>query len=825
MKIKYCFLIIFTYPFYLFSQQVVINEFMSFNSSLKDNFDLNSDWIELYNNSTLPINLNNYGLSDNISDPFKWVLPDTIIPPQAYFIIWASGKNISTPGKPMHTNWKINKEGEILTLTSATNEKVDQINSITLFTDLSYGRFPNGSNKFYFFENSTPNKPNINNGISTLTDAIVFSKKGGFFIEPFHLTLTSKLPNTQIYFTLDGSEPEPSNVKGNTYTYKTNYPFKSNQDLGDLQYDTLKTFLYQEPFLINKDQIIEKGLFTKTPSTVIESNYNVNLKELQANKIKKSTIVRAVLYRNGKKISNVITNTYISRSEKEIDFSLPLISLTTCPSNLFSYSKGIYTAGEKFDNWRLNNLNENANAFTSANYHLRGKKSEIISNIEFYEVDWSSVSFNKIVGVRINGESGRSFPLKSFRIYLKEEANNKGLNFDLFDNKNKNTQTFLLRSAGDDQFKAHIRDVLVATISKPLNFKTQSVKASNLLINGEYWGLYYIRQRHDKYYINQFYKIPLDQIYIINEPIEQKIIENDIASTQFSNLYNFILDNDMSDSVNYSYVKSKIDFENLIDYNIANIFFGNTDWGDRNARAWKTKKINLGTNIKEYDGRWRWMMHDVDESFGTSLPEGGEKYVNVFEFISTWNSISAFNFKDNNDFVIQFSNRFSDILNTYLVENRTIPILDSLEQKIEKSIVIHTNRWGYPNLSKNIDDWHEEIDKIRNYLLNREKVQRDQLRDYFDLGDDYNLIVDVSDEIHGYIRVNTIDIINHTQGINKNPYPWSGTYFKGNPISIEAIPYKGWKFSHWKGINEKERKITIIPDKNKVKLKAVFIKI
>ena len=38
-----------------------------------------SDWIEIYNSSNQPINLLDFGLSDDDEDLFKWVFPDTSI--------------------------------------------------------------------------------------------------------------------------------------------------------------------------------------------------------------------------------------------------------------------------------------------------------------------------------------------------------------------------------------------------------------------------------------------------------------------------------------------------------------------------------------------------------------------------------------------------------------------------------------------------------------------------------------------------------------------------------------------------------------------------
>ena len=48
---------------------VVISEFMAANSSaLVDDFGENSDWIEIYNGSSSPVNLLNWGLTDADKD-------------------------------------------------------------------------------------------------------------------------------------------------------------------------------------------------------------------------------------------------------------------------------------------------------------------------------------------------------------------------------------------------------------------------------------------------------------------------------------------------------------------------------------------------------------------------------------------------------------------------------------------------------------------------------------------------------------------------------------------------------------------------------------
>ena len=71
-----------------------INEFMSWNSSFITDEDGDySDWIEIYNNGSEPLNLYGCGLSDDPAYLNKWVFPPYVLEPDSYLIVFASGKN------------------------------------------------------------------------------------------------------------------------------------------------------------------------------------------------------------------------------------------------------------------------------------------------------------------------------------------------------------------------------------------------------------------------------------------------------------------------------------------------------------------------------------------------------------------------------------------------------------------------------------------------------------------------------------------------------------------------------------------------------------
>ncbi|MFA7325648.1 MAG: lamin tail domain-containing protein [Candidatus Kapaibacterium sp.] len=75
--------------------QIRINEVCSSNSeSLYDEDSDTPDWIELYNYSDQPVNLSTWKISDQPDSELAWQFPDTIINPNEYLLVYASGKNL-----------------------------------------------------------------------------------------------------------------------------------------------------------------------------------------------------------------------------------------------------------------------------------------------------------------------------------------------------------------------------------------------------------------------------------------------------------------------------------------------------------------------------------------------------------------------------------------------------------------------------------------------------------------------------------------------------------------------------------------------------------
>lgn len=126
---------------------LVINEFLASNeSTVADQDDEYEDWIEFYNNGTSSIDLEGYYLSDDGTDLEQWAFPQgTLITAGGYLVVWAD-KDEEQDG--LHANFKLSSSGESIYLTDLTGTIVDMVSYTEQSSDISWGRYLNGTGNF-----------------------------------------------------------------------------------------------------------------------------------------------------------------------------------------------------------------------------------------------------------------------------------------------------------------------------------------------------------------------------------------------------------------------------------------------------------------------------------------------------------------------------------------------------------------------------------------------------------------------------------------------------------------------------------------------------
>lgn len=146
---------------YLEVPAIVINEFMASNdTAFADEYGEYNDWIEIYNPTNQVIPIYKYFLSDDPEEPNKWRMPNTILSPNKYMIIWADSEPYQGD---RHANFKLKKDGEFIGLFDEKENHFAPIDTISYGqqeTDLSYARVPNGVGDFEISANVTPGSDN-----------------------------------------------------------------------------------------------------------------------------------------------------------------------------------------------------------------------------------------------------------------------------------------------------------------------------------------------------------------------------------------------------------------------------------------------------------------------------------------------------------------------------------------------------------------------------------------------------------------------------------------------------------------------------------------
>lgn len=750
-----------------FAQNLHLNEIMSANdATLADEDGDYEDWIEIFNSGDDPINLSGFGLSDDGDEPFKWTFPDTTIQPGGFMLIWASDKNRSITGGELHTNYGVSAGGEELFLTHSNGDLLDQSPERELEDDISLGRQPDGTGGWFLFDEPTPGTANTSEPILEQLDPPELSHKAGFYNSAFNLELSHDEENVTFYYTLNGSTP------------------------------TEESAVYSGPISIS-DRSSEPNSFSTIPTNFMNNEYGFREPD---GLIPKSTVLRILAVKEGFRPAES-THTFFVFPEGKGKHALPVISITTDSLNLFGHEQGIYVPGTHYEEGKDD----------TGNYYKTGDNWERVASFEFFDEDGKrQVSQN--VGLRIHGGFTRRYAHKTLRVYARGEYGEGSINYPIFpDLEYDEYERLLLRNSGNEQGYTMFRDAAAHTIVSHFNMDTQAHRPSVVYINGEYWGIHNIRERFDDNYLERVYGVDGDRIDYLTNHWEIQYGTN----WPYQNMVNFIDSAELSDEANMDSVKTLMDIDNFLDYYTAEIYFINTDWPFGNIDFWRLHTAYNEHAPVGHDGRWRWMLFDLDVGFGfvqsadyNMLRRVTRRY--LFDDVE-WPNLIIWNLLQNESFKHDFINRMADHLNTSFRTDRVLGIIDELQAQIEPEMPQYIQRWGRP---EGMNQWRGFVNGMRDFAERRPDFLRQNILDHFELESTTSISVDVNDADRGNVIVNSLLISPETPGVDENPYPWIGTYFSGVPVTLKARPEPGFHLSHWNvdGRDIYSTELTFLPD-------------
>ena len=122
-----------------------------------------SDWLELYNPSDAPLQLNadEWFVSDNLTELDQFALPALTIPARGHLLIFCDDSNRVT--SQIHTNFKISSTGDMLVLSKKQGDVfllADSLFSGVQDPGLSKARIPDGGAIWQNNSNPTPGDSN-----------------------------------------------------------------------------------------------------------------------------------------------------------------------------------------------------------------------------------------------------------------------------------------------------------------------------------------------------------------------------------------------------------------------------------------------------------------------------------------------------------------------------------------------------------------------------------------------------------------------------------------------------------------------------------------
>lgn len=725
---------------------VFINEVCSWNETvLKDSEEEFCDYIELYNASGTEISIEGWHLSDESAALQKCRLEGSLGPGERR-IIYADGEGML----PDAVSFRIGSEGETVFLSDAGGNLVDSISVPALDADTVYARVQDGQELWARMEPS-PGAPNGEYAVlpDKTLNAPVFSAVSGFYEEPFLLKLRAE-ENETIFYTTDGSTP--------------------TEDSRQYEDGIMIEAASSRPNVWNSVQNVVENWKEYTPSEELAD---------------KATVIRAMTADAQGNISEVATATYFVGLDGYENTDV--LSIAADPEDLFG-EDGIFVTGREYDEWYLSDPGTEEEA-PLPNFRKRGREWEAKASIQLFES--GKEVLNQTAGLRVQGASTRGEPKKRFKIYAREEySGSEYFDLELFDKK---SHSFLLRHGFIDAFAPYLveeRDLSV-----------QHSRPVAVFLNGEFWYGTYMREKYDKYYLQETYGVDADNVVIIKDG---NVNEGEVEYVdEYQELLDWIRENeDLPPEEAYRILDERIDMQSYIDFLCANIYLCNMDTTQNaNYMLWRTMK-DEGT---EYgDCKWRWFLYDLDSvewldptpygnySSRTELaffPQG--KFENGRTPLKDHSFLRALRHDD--VFRERFVMSFLDMANTCFA-------VEEVEEKLEA--------------------WGEDLSWNEGFFAHRAEYIIPNVAGAFHLSGVLEEIqVEVSDAQGGYVKVNTC-----TPDLSEGP--WTGRYFIDYPVKLQAVAAEGYRFAGWKGsyITDEEE-ISADLKEGSVSVTAVFEKI
>ena len=624
-----------------------------------------SDWVEIYNSTGSAVSLAGYGLSNNPKNPAKWVFPDISIEPGEYLLLYATGSADKAQKKNLKLNFNISSTGETLFFFDPNGKLIDKLSAGRMRSGQSYGR--DGSDNRFYYAEPTPGAQN-GKGYEGITQLPAFSVTPGIYDNAVTVAITAGEGET-IRYTTDCTTP---NASSEVYS-------------GELS-------------------------------------------------ISKNSVIRAAAFRDGYLSGDVATATYLFRSDG-VNHALPVVTLVTDPDNLWNSKTGIYATGDQFDP----DAASYADTLKSATYYqAKFATEEQVDTIwekpaafSLFDDNGKQV-FTQNVGIRIAGSFGRGRAQKGFNVIARKEYGKGSMEYPFFDNRPyKEYKAVVLRAGAQDQNRSKIRDELASGLLEgtDINILYQAYRPTVLYLNGEYWGVYFMKEKRNRFFVAQHENTENNVDLAIGKGFKQRSYGD---NSDWVSLYEYATSHDLSASDAYNYVAERMDVDSFRDYMIAEIYNGNTD--TYNFQYYRLK-----------GGKWKFIFYDF--CWGFQSPSHETLAFRMGKTPSDVCSAKLFAaMLQNKGWRDSFCRRFGELLNTAFAPERVTALIEELYGYVEPEIKREREKFNkdtfmgvkQPNTNLGTyEGFQSEISKLKDFAQKRPEEIKRQLQSNLGLSDSY----------------------------------------------------------------------------------------
>lgn len=417
--------------------------------------------------------------------------------------------------------------------------------------------------------------------------------------------------------------------------------------------------------------------------------------------IQKTTTIRAFCESDSTHLrSEPVTATFIFGAKHD----LPVFNIIVSKYDLYDNRGGIYARGPGASS---------EYPHYGANYWKKVWKN---AHIEFYDKEGGG--FSEDCQLAIFGGFSRVLQKKSFKVKFTGTRGPKNLTYDLYgEGEPIDVENFVLRCGSQDISGVMVRDEFFTSLMQPESptLLTQPYRPVALYINGEYFGLYYIREKIDRRFVARHLDVSNDSVSIL---MSGQYCEEGSAA-DYHQIMSYVKSHNMAEKEHYEWVKSKFDVMGLIDFKLGEIYASNTDVGNvRYVRSTDSKS----------DKKWYLVYYDLDATWADFKPAAFYLRVNTgTEPIGTVSihNVMISHLLKNKEFRQLFLERLSVHMHKTFSTKNTTEVFDNLTNTIKNEMVLNCKRW--PGVLS-YASWERHVAAFREKFKDRNKIVLNDLR-------------------------------------------------------------------------------------------------